>query len=67
MLIKFIIFAIMFFIIISLGISFTRLMGVREQSNRFVNTVLLRIGLSLGLVCMLLIAAYFHWLQPHWL
>lgn len=67
MLIKLIILAIMFCIIISLGFSLARLMETRDQSNRFVSTLLLRIGLSVSLFCILVVAAYFHWLQPHWL
>ena len=65
MLIKFLIVFILIAILISLGAGFFFLLFDRGQSKHMVNSLTVRVGLSVALFVMLFVAWYFDVLQPH--
>ena len=65
MLIKFLIVFILIAILVSLGAGFFFLLFDRGQSKHMVNSLTVRVGLSVALFVMLFVAWYFDVLQPH--
>lgn len=60
-----IIVAVLLFIVASLGTAFYYLVRDPATSTRVVKTLLLRVGLSLGLMLLLFISIQLGWVTPH--
>lgn len=65
LIIKSIIVILLLLIFISLGSALFYLIRDRGDSERIVKALTWRIGLSLGLFALLLIAFAFGWIKPH--
>jgi hypothetical protein len=65
MLIKYLIVAVLIAIVISLGSGLYFLLTDKGGSKRMVNSLTVRIGLSVALFVLLFIAWYFELIQPH--
>ena len=65
MIIKYLIVAVLIAIVISLGSGLYFLLTDRGQSKRMVNSLTVRISLSVALFVLLFIAWYFGLIQPH--
>jgi hypothetical protein len=65
MLIKYLIVAVLIAIVISLGSGLYFLLTDKGGSKRMVNSLTVRIGLSVALFVLLFIAWYFDLIQPH--
>lgn len=65
MLIKYLIVAVLIAIVISLGSGLYYLLTDKGQSKRMVNSLTVRIGLSVTLFVLLFIAWYFGLIEPH--
>jgi succinate dehydrogenase/fumarate reductase cytochrome b subunit len=65
MIIKYLIVAVLIAIVISLGSGLYFLLTDKGQSKRMVNSLTVRIGLSVLLFVLLFIAWYFDQIQPH--
>ena len=65
MIIKYLIVAVLIAIVISLGSGLYFLLTDKGQSKRMVNSLTVRIGLSVLLFVLLFIAWYFDLIQPH--
>ena len=65
MLIKYLIVFVLIAILISLGAGFFFMLFDRGQSKHMVNSLTVRVGLSVALFVMLFVAWYFGVLQPH--
>jgi multisubunit Na+/H+ antiporter MnhF subunit len=64
-LIKGVIIALLLFILISLGSALYFLVRDPSSSTRVVKALTWRIGLSLVLFALLMVAFYFGWITPH--
>ncbi len=65
MIFKYLIVAVMVAIVISLGSGLYFLLTDKGNSKRLVNSLTVRIGLSVSLFVLLFIAWYFGLIQPH--
>jgi hypothetical protein len=65
MFIKYLIVAVLIAIVISLGSGLYFLLTDKGGSKRMVNSLTVRIGLSVALFVLLFIAWYFDLIQPH--
>jgi Protein of unknown function (DUF2909) len=65
MLIKYLVVAMLVAIVISLGSGLYFLLTDKGESRRMVNSLTVRIGLSVALFVMLFIAWVFELIQPH--
>jgi hypothetical protein len=65
MLIKYLIVAVLIAIVISLGSGLYFLLTDKGGSKRMVNSLTVRIGLSVVLFVLLFVAWYFDLIQPH--
>jgi hypothetical protein len=65
MFIKYLIVALLIAIVISLGSGLYFLLTDKGGSKRMVNSLTVRIGLSVALFVLLFIAWYFDLIQPH--
>ena len=65
MLIKYLIVLVLFAIVASLGASMYYMLYDRGESKRMVNSLTVRISLSVALFALLFLAWYFGLIQPH--
>ena len=63
--IKLIVLAVIFFILLSLGFGLYYLFTNKGKSKKTVKALAVRIGLSLFLFIALFVAFYFGWISPH--
>jgi len=65
MLFKFILIALLFFVIVSLFTAFYYLVKDPSSSKRVVKSLFFRVGLSLFIMILLLIGTQLGWVTPH--
>jgi cytochrome bd-type quinol oxidase subunit 2 len=65
MIIKYLIVAVMLAIVASLGSGLYFMLKDKGESNRMVNSLTVRIGLSVALFALLFVAWYTGLIQPH--
>lgn len=65
MIIKYLIVVVMFAIVVSLGSGMYFMLRDKGRSRRMVNSLTVRISLSVALFVLLFVAWYFGLLQPH--
>lgn len=65
MIFKIIIILFLVAILVSLGSALYYLIGPKEKSEEIVKALTFRIGLSLTLFILLIIAFFMGWVQPH--